>query len=71
VKLEGGANDLLERLLADPAFHLTQADLDQVLDVNKFVGLAPQQTETFLNTYVSPILEKYADDLGIQATTNV
>ncbi len=71
VKLEGGENDLLSRLLADPAFQLTEADLEKVLDVRKFVGLAPEQTDRFLAEYVDPILEKYADELGVEATTNV
>ena len=71
VKLEGGENDLLDRLLADPAFHLTKADLDKVLDISKFVGLAPEQTENFLAGYVRPVLEKYAADLGVEAETSV
>ena len=71
VKLEGGANDLLDRLLDDPAFRLTEADLQKVLDVRKFVGLAPEQTDRFLAEYVDPILERYAAELGIEATTNV
>ena len=71
VKLEGGENDLLERLLADPAFHLTKEALDGVLDVRKFVGLAPEQTEAFLRDYIRPVLEKYAADLGVEAETNV
>ena len=71
VKMEGGENDLLDRLLADPAFHLTKGDLDQVLDVRKFVGLAPEQTEKFLQTYARPVLEKYVGELGVQAETNV
>ena len=71
VKLEGGENDLLSRLLADPAFQLTEADLEKVLDVRKFVGLAPEQTDRFLAEYVDPILEKYADELGVEAITNV
>ena len=71
VKLEGGANDLLDRLLADPAFRLTEADLEKVLDVRKFVGLAPEQTDRFLAEYADPILEKYAAELGVEATTNV
>ena len=60
VKLEGGENDLLTRLLSDPAFHLTEADLEKVLDVSKFVGLAPQQTDRFLAEYADPVLTKYA-----------
>ena len=71
VKLEGGENDLLDRLLADPAFRLTPADLENVLDVRKFVGLAPEQTEIFLRTYVDPILAEYAGLLGAEAETNV
>lgn len=71
VKLEGGENDLLTRLMADPAFHLTQADLDHVLDVRKFVGLAPEQTDKFLRDYLDPIVARFADELGIEATTNV
>ena len=71
VKLEGGENDLLERLLADPAFHLTREALQGVLDVRKFVGLAPEQTEAFLRDYIRPVLEKYAADLGVEAETNV
>ena len=71
VKLEGGENDLLERLLADPAFHLTRADFAKVLDVKKFVGLAPEQTNAFLESCVQPVLERYAADLGLAADTNV
>lgn len=71
VKLEGGENDLLDRLLSDPAFHLTEADLAKVLDVRKFVGLAPQQTENFLREYAQPIITRYADELGVEAVTNV
>ena len=71
VKLEGGENDLLDRLLSDPAFHLTQETLEDVLDVRKFIGLAPEQTERFLAERVSPILSKYAADLGMAANTNV
>ena len=71
VKLEGSENDLLDRLLADPAFHLRPADLETVLDVGKFVGLAPRQTEDFLAGYVRPVLEKYAADLGAEAETSV
>ena len=71
VKLEGGENDLLSRLLSDPAFRLTEDDLKSVLDIRKFVGLAPEQTERFLAEYAEPILRRYADELGVEAATNV
>ena len=71
VKLEGGENDLLDRLTADPEFGLTPEELAQVLDTRKFVGLAPEQTDRFLSEYVAPILSRHADELGIDASTNV
>ena len=71
VKLEGGENDLLQRLVADPLFQLTWEDVEKVLDVRKFVGLAPEQTDAFVATYAQPVLEKYAADLGMAASTNV
>ena len=71
VKLEGGDNDLLERLLGDPSFRLTRADVDEALDLKKYIGLAPAQTERFLREYVDPILSKYAGAMGVEANTNV
>ena len=71
VKLEGGENDLLERLMSDPSFRLTSESLEKVLDIRKFIGLAPQQTERFLHDHAEPIIEKYSSDLGIDAETKV
>ena len=42
VKLEGGDNNLLEMLLADPKFGLTEESLKEILDIRKFVGRAPE-----------------------------
>jgi adenylosuccinate lyase len=58
IKTEGKPNDLLDRILADPAFKLTKADLDRILDVSAFVGRAPQQVEEFVKEYVDPLLER-------------
>ena len=44
---------------------------NDLLDIRKFVGLAPEQTDRFLAEYVEPILVRYADELGVEATTNV
>ena len=71
VKLRGGRNDLLDRLLADPLFGLTEEDLAEILDARRFVGLAPEQTARFLTEYVDPILQKYASELGAKAETKV
>lgn len=64
VKLEGGDNDLLESLLGDERFGLTEESLKEVLNVNKFVGCAPLQTEEFVNNYAKPIVEENKSLLG-------
>lgn len=59
VKEQGGRNDLLERLAADPAF--AHVDLTAVMNPLQFVGRAPEQVDEFLANVVAPIREKYAD----------
>ena len=71
VKLEGGDNNLLELLLEDERFGLTEESLKDVLDVRKFVGRAPEQTEEFLASVVAPILEENAALLGLEAQVRV
>ena len=56
VKEQGGDNDLLARILSDPLFKLTKAELDAILDVRQFVGCAPEQTEEFVSGVVRPLL---------------
>lgn len=58
IKTLGKPNDLLGRIVGDPAFKLKQKDLDRILDVSAFVGRAPQQVEEFVKEYVDPLLEK-------------
>ena len=48
VKEEGGDNDLLERIAADPIFGVTMEELEEIMQPEKYVGRAPQQTEDFL-----------------------
>ena len=71
VKLGGGRNDLLERILADPIFGLTRAELQKLVDPHAFTGMAVHQTETFLREQVTPVLNKYTTLLGCDASVNV
>ena len=71
VKLNGGSNDLLARILADPIFGLTRAELDKLVDPHAFTGMAVHQTETFLREQVTPVLNKYTTLLGCDASVNV
>ena len=61
VKEEGGKNDLLARIAADPAFGVTLEELNKIVRPERYVGRAPQQTEEFLDETVNPVLEKYRD----------
>ncbi len=71
MKLEGKDNDLLDRLLADKRFMLTKEDLDRILNVRSFIGLAPEQTESFIENEVKPVLEKNKDLLGVDIRITV
>ena len=71
IKLSGEDNNLLELMLNDPRFMLTQEDLDRVLDVRKFVGRAPEQTAEFLEECVYPVLEREKALLGVDVTISV
>ncbi|MDR3313642.1 MAG: adenylosuccinate lyase [Oscillospiraceae bacterium] len=67
VKQEGGENDLLPRIAADPAFALSLTELEGMLQPARFVGRAPQQVEEFLAEQIRPLLKKHKDWLGISA----
>ena len=69
VKGDGGQNDLMKRLAADPAF--AKVDLQATLDPRQFVGRAPEQTDEFLADVVAPIRAKYAAALSATAELRV
>ena len=46
---EGERCDLLDRLAADPAFGMTRAELDAVMDPALYTGRCAQQVERFLS----------------------
>lgn len=71
IKLEGGDNDLLELILADPAFKLTRAELDDIMQNSVFTGRATEQTEEFLRECVAPVLDANRDCLGINVEITV
>ena len=68
VKEEGLDNDLLERICADPAFGVTMEELKPILKSENYVGLAPAQTEEFVNEVIAPLLEGSALAKGNELT---
>ena len=71
VKEEGKPNDLLDRIAADPAFHISKEALQKVLKPENYVGRAPAQTTAFLDGVIKPILDANRDVLGVEAEINV
>ena len=67
VKLEGGANDLIDRIVADPLFPLSREEIDAQMAPEKYVG---SQVTEFLREEIAPLLAKYPDE-SIQAELNV
>ena len=71
VKLYGKDNDLLERIKADSTFDLTESELEELLDPDKFTGMAEYQCEKFVNETVKPLLEKNKERTNVVAQVNV
>ncbi len=69
VKQQGGDNDLLARLSADPAF--AKIDLSPAMDASRFIGRAPEQVDDFLEQVVAPIRHSYAGKAGPDAEVHV
>ncbi len=69
VKGHGRPNDLIERLMNDPAF--AKLKFQTMLDPKKYIGLAPQQTEAFIKEIVTPIRRKHRAALGRPTTLKV
>ena len=71
VKVEGKDNNLLDLIAADPAFNLTIEELRKSMDPSRYVGRAKEQTTTFIEKVVRPVLDEHKDMLGIKAEINV
>src|SRR5699024_5669886 len=55
VKEEGGENDLIQRVCADPDFGLTLEEVQAVLRPEHFIGRSQEQVEEFLEQCVKPL----------------
>ena len=64
VKEEGGKNDLIDRICADPAFMVTREEVEAILQPEQFTGRSQQQVEEFLSEVIRPLLRDNADILG-------
>ena len=56
MKDDGGRNDMLERLAADPEYGVAIGDLREALDPHRFVGRSAAQVDEFIEDVVEPLL---------------
>ena len=59
IKQEGLPNPLLRLLAADPAWHMTEAELAAMLDAHRFTGRAGEQVTAFLQREVAAALKDH------------
>ncbi|KAG5184922.1 Adenylosuccinate lyase [Tribonema minus] len=71
VKGEGKANDLLERIKADPAFKAVHDRIDSLIDPQLFIGRCPEQVDEFIAECVTPILTQHKDLLAVANADDV
>lgn len=71
VKLYGKENDLIERIKEDEVFHLTEAEIENLLEPSKFTGMAEYQCEKFIRETVNPVLESNKQRVNVAAQINV
>ena len=71
VKEEGGENDLVDRIAADPIFKITKEEILAVLKPENYIGRCPEQVERFISRCIQPVLDKNKDVLGEKAELSV
>ena len=63
VKLEGGQNDLIDRIADDPLFPLTRTEIEAMLDPAAFTGRAASQVTEFLQDVAQPGIDHYGSEV--------
>ncbi len=59
VKLEGGANDLIERMAQDERIPLSEEEIRSQLDPKKYTGRSASQVDEFADTVAKPLIDRY------------
>ena len=71
VKINGDANDLLDRIRNDDLFKCVHNTLNELLDPMLFIGRCPEQVTAFLLETIHPLLEEYKDVLNSELKSGV
>ncbi|MBQ7595977.1 MAG: adenylosuccinate lyase, partial [Clostridia bacterium] len=57
--LEGGSNDLIERIANDDSFPLTLEEIEKELDPKLYVGRSVSQVEEFIKDFAEPVIKRH------------
>jgi adenylosuccinate lyase len=71
IRVEGGTNDLLQRLRNDPDFAAVRTQLSDKPDATDYIGRSAQQVDEFLTDVYAPLREHYRSALGVAVETRV
>jgi len=64
VKEEGGRNDLIDRIAADPDFMVSREEIEAILDPANFTGRSAEQVDEFVGGVIRPLLNENRALLG-------
>lgn len=70
MKEEGSKNDLLEQIVADPSFNISQTELEALIKDNTLSGLASKQVEQYL-VKVCKVLKENEDLLNKKSDLSI
>ena len=71
LKKEGGRNDLIERVTADPDFCMDEETVREIMKPENYTGLACHQVEQYLRNTVYPVMDKYEESSEESVTVEV
>ncbi|MGL4739112.1 MAG: adenylosuccinate lyase [Cellulosilyticaceae bacterium] len=71
VKQEGKPNDLIERIIADGTFGMSEEEIHAILKPENFIGCASMQVVDFVDEVIRPILEANKEVLGREGEVRV
>ena len=71
VKVEGKANDLLERLAATSEIPMDLQEMNALLEPSNFIGAAALQVADFITEVIDPILQMHETELGLEGKVTV
>lgn len=71
IKKFGKKNNLLEKILSDKDFNLSNNQIEKIKNPKTYIGMAPEQTKEYIENIASPFLEKNKNKYSISEDNQV